>query len=156
MRSLAVFHPASQNSDKTAAVLVRDNFARLIEDNREILKTSEYVGVEKDYTKFLDLVMSYLGTKYQLQLPEGMFVIGRTSQLYKSYTLLLDPGVKFMGQLFNKWVEVIDPGTLITIDKNQPVECTYEEAVENVADWMSNLANQDIGLYCQVYNYISH
>ena len=137
-----------ENSSLTAQVTAL--FSNILKEKKELLKKCEIGDKEIDMTDFFIELMR-MGEKFGLKLPEGMFVLGRTTQMFKSYMLYLEPNERFVRKVNERIIAEIDPKQLL-----EPVNQVHgryrkpENALEYICNWVGNLGDAEESMYYKI------
>jgi len=147
-RSLRVYDRFEYKAKTSLHEQVLHRYAEKIAGEKETFRQIEIQEVE-NYSKIL-LRLFTVGEQFRMQVPEGFFAVIRSVALIKSMTEYLEPGLHIARAVYQQIVDDVDESELLNYeDLNQP-EPTYEEAAEQIIDWLANVAEVDVPLYYQL------
>lgn len=124
---------------------VERKYERLIEENKIELKRLEKRLGEDFGRVWYELFQ--LGERFQMEPPEGIFAVLRTAALISMFGRALEPDYRFTKNVYKDLVEHIDGHNLTDYASQDHKEIPIERAVEYVSEWLSALAEKDLGLY---------
>lgn len=121
-----------------------NRYAGLIENWRDELRRIEVEEVENFSKIWFDLFR--MGERFRMRLPRGLFAVIRTSALIKSFTAFLEPNYFAMRQVYAAITRDVPVERLLN-KENRTHGVSVEEAMEELSDWIGDLAETDESLY---------
>lgn len=138
-------------SASAIAPQVIGTYQALISDNRNISQRLKHTQ-KGDYATIWQELL-HLGEQFKMKFPPGIFAALRSAFLIKSFTSLLQPDVFVMREVYQEVTANIDQDRLTDEYQQELGKADPESAVEEVADWLTNLVEYDLLLYQRlVYN----
>lgn len=123
-------------------------YKELIEEKKDRFKQIEINEQENFTSVVIDLMES--GEMFNVRLPDNMFNLLKSSAIFKSFALYLEPNFHCTREVYTRVLETVDESGLINKSNLQKTQLTFENAVENIIEWVGGIAEQNYVLYSQV------
>ncbi len=128
--------------------LVVDKYADLLDRYRERFREIEAVEEENFAKMYVDIIRA--GELLGVRIPQGMLASMRTIAIYKSWVTYLDPDYHFMRDVYRDVLASINKKYMYNEDEVAVKPVILEEAVEDVLEWVSRIAEKDYPWYQSV------
>lgn len=125
--------------------LVKDKYARLLEEKRERFREIELLEQE-NFTKLYFHILE-AGQNLNVKLPQGMLAVLRTISVYKSWHEYLEPELHQMRDTYRDLLGIVDKQKLLNEEQLNARPIPVEEALENMLDWLGGVAENDPPFY---------
>ena len=147
-KKLDVLDSYFHNKDRKLKDLVLDKYATLLENYRERFRSIEVVEEENFAQIYLDIVRA--GELLGVKIPKGMLATMKTVATSKSWVSYIEPEYHCMREVYKEVVNSVNKKYLINEDDLEPKTVGMEEAVEQVLEWVSRVAEKDFAWYNEV------
>jgi hypothetical protein len=124
---------------------VTKGYSSTISKIKEKFKLVESQGRQDHTQMFFDVLK--LGSRFKAKAPENMLPLFRSSQLMKYISLFLEPDLYFAKEVYKEILKNVDKTKLVNYDDINIKPTQYEDALEGILDWTSQLADSDPHLY---------
>ena len=128
--------------------LVIDKYADLLDRYRERFREIEAVEEENFAKMYVDIIQA--GELLGVKIPQGMLASMRTIAIYKSWVTYLDPDYHFMRDVYRDVLASINKKYMYNEDEVTVKPVILEEAVEDILEWVSRIAEKDYPWYQSV------
>lgn len=125
--------------------LVIDKYSSLLENYRERFRIIEAVEEENFVKMYIDIIRA--GELLGVKIPKGMLATMRTVAIFKSWVTYLDPEYHMMKDVYKEILSAVNQKYLINEDDLSPKRVGMEEAIENVLEWVTRIAEKDFAWY---------
>ena len=125
-----------------------NNYKELIDEKKDRFKQIESKG-QQDFTSVVIDIMES-GEMFNVKLPDNMFNTLKSSAIFKSFALYLEPDFHCTRKVYSRVLETVSENELLNESNLQKQPITSEKAVENIVEWLSGIAEKDYTLYNKI------
>lgn len=110
------------------------------------------VGEQSQAYDFTELLIDSIknGSKFGVRAPSEQLAMMRSSQLFKSYAVFLEPEWVYMRKAFELVLKNVDRKQLVDKDDVSSKQVHLEDALESIYSWAGTIAESDYPLYVKV------
>ncbi|OGJ16064.1 MAG: hypothetical protein A2632_01835 [Candidatus Pacebacteria bacterium RIFCSPHIGHO2_01_FULL_46_16] len=144
-----------QSLETVTSHLGKDMTKLLVKNYGELLtaKSGKLRAIEqqkKEDMTSICLMITKLGERYGIRIPVSLFNSLKSSSLFKSYSLYLEPNFHCTRDVYKKILETISEDELENRVDPLAQEQSLETSLENISEWTASMVEKDFGFYQEI------
>ena len=140
--------------DSKFSETILSRYGELIDQKKATFQEIESENREDFTAVFLNILES--GVNFNVKVPNQLFNFIKSTSIFKSYSLFLEPNEHFSREVYSKVLSEVNEAEFSDQDDNLSSVSNIEEALDYVINWVSDIAEADMPFYFKVNSMLNN